>query len=130
MQIKGVMLASLAVFLIVVLAKAQFGTSTEEELAAFHEEFPNKEACLGKTMERMAPCTSQGCEQLVFTRLQKCLEQAQGDKEEFCETVGNEYEYYGRDDEFFTTYCAPHTKHRSECSKLLNQLGVYCYRTI
>jgi len=129
MQIKGVMFASLAVLLIIVLAKGLSGTSTEEELAAFHEEFPNKEACLGKTMERLAPCKSQGCEQLVFTRLHKCLEQAKGDKEVFCKNVNSPYAY-DREGDFYAAHCAPHTSYESECMKLVNQVGTYCSRII
>lgn len=127
MQIKGAMLASLVAFGLIALVRGLSSTSSEAEIAEFHKQFPNKDACLGATAERMALCTSPGCEQLVFARMQQCLDQARGDKEEFCESVTIWFEdSQGRD--IFDTHCSPHTSFESECEKLIAHVGGYCSR--
>ena len=125
MQVKGVLFASLIAFLIVVVARGVSTPSPEEELASFQAEYPSKEACLGKTAERMAPCSSPQCQAMVFDWAQKCLDKAPGDKEAFCEAHTDQYEW-GLNDEFFTTYCEPHTPYKAECEKLAIQVGRYC----
>lgn len=129
MQIQGAWGASLAVFIVIVVGRAMFGGSDEEDAAAFHEQYPTKDSCLSFAAERQAQCTSPGCEQLVFQRMFQCLDQAEGDKELFCANVTGYWEdSAGRD--IFQTHCEPHTPYETECEKLIGQVSGYCSRLI
>ena len=129
MQIKGPWLASLALFIVIVVGRSLFGGTDEADAAAFHEQYPTKDSCLGFTAERLAQCTSPGCEQLVAQRMQQCFDQADGDKELFCENVTGRWEdSLGRD--IFETHCEPHSPYETECEKLIGQVGGYCSRLI
>jgi hypothetical protein len=128
MRIKGVLLASVMVFATVNIGRSLL-VDTEQDAEAFHEAFPTKDACLSATAERQARCTSPGCEQLVFSRMNQCLDEADGDKELFCENVeGRWQDSAGLD--IFETHCAPHSPYESECQKMIGQVGAYCARLI
>lgn len=126
MHIKGVAIASLVVFLMVIAAKSYYGSASEAEIAKFHEETPNKEACFGRTSERMALCESPRCMDLVLTRLDKCLDFAHGDKAVFCEGVSRQFDSGGMSDEFFTAHCEPHDPIRINCEKMVLTAAYYC----
>ncbi len=125
---KGPLLASAALFVTIVVGRNLL-VDSDADVEAFHEAFPNKDACLTATAERQARCTSPGCEQLVFARMLQCLEDAQGDKELFCGNVeGRWQDSAGRD--IFETHCAPHSPYESECQKMIGFVGAYCSRLI
>lgn len=125
---KWPVVASLTVFMIVVIGRYFFGDATEDEIAAFHTEFPVKDACLSGAAERIAPCTSPNCYQGVHLFLDRCLEQAEGDKALFCENAGSFLDSQGRD--IFDTHCKPHTKYETECEKLISYAHYYCSRIL
>lgn len=125
---KGPLLASVTLFATVVIGRNLL-VDPEADAEAFHEAFPNKDACLSATAERQARCDSSGCEQLVFTRMLQCLEDADGDKELFCENVeGRWQDSVGRD--IFETHCSPHSPYEAECQKMIWHVGNYCARLI
>lgn len=128
MRIKGALLVPLMIFLTINLGR-QFLVSEEGAGAGTDEAVTTKDECLGLTAERQARCTSPGCEQLVFARMQQCLDEAEGDKEIFCENVEfNWRDSTGRD--IFETHCAPHSPYEFECEKMIGQVGGYCARLI
>ena len=129
MQIRGIALASAISVLVVLAARAMFAGPTTEDLVEFHEQYPNKDACLTAGAERIAPCTSGNCYAMANMRMQQCLERAAGDKEQFCEKVTIWFEdSRGRD--IFEYHCKPHTPYQSECEKLIGQVSQYCSRII
>lgn len=125
---KGALLASVTLFATVYIGRSLL-VDEEADMEAFREAFPTKDACLSATAERQARCTSPGCEQLVFTRMQQCLEDAEGDKELFCGNVeGRFQDSIGRD--IFETHCEPHSPYEAECQKMVWHVGNYCARLI
>ena len=129
MQLKWVALASAMSVLVVVMGRAVFSGPTTEDIAEFHEQYPNKDACLSAGAERIAPCTSPNCYAMANMRMQQCLERAAGDKELFCDKVTNWFEdSRGRD--VYEFHCKPHTPYQSECEKLIGQVAQYCSRII
>lgn len=125
---KWPVVASLTVFIIVVVGKYFFGSATEDEIAAFHSKHPDKDSCLSGAAERMAPCTSPNCYQGVRLFFDRCLEQADGDKTQFCENASNFLDSQGRD--IFETHCEQHSKYESECEKLISYTFNYCSRIL
>ena len=129
MQIKGIAFASAMCLLVVLAARAMFSGPTAEDLAEFHQQHANKDACLTAGAQRIAPCTSPNCYQMANMRMQQCLERAAGDKEQFCDKVTVWFQdSRGRD--IFEHHCKPHTPYRSECEKLIGQVSQYCSRII
>ena len=129
MQIKGIALASAVCLLLVLAARAMFGGTSTEDLAEFHETYPNKDACLTAGAERIAGCTAPNCYQMANIRMQQCLDRAAGDKALFCDKVTVWFQdSRGRD--IFETHCKPHTPYRTECEKLIGQVDQYCSRII
>ncbi len=129
MQIRGAALASAMCVLCVVGARAMFNGPTSEDLVEFHEQYPNKDACLSAGAERIAPCTSPNCYQMANMRMQQCLERAAGDKELFCEKVTIWFQD-SRGNDIFEKHCKPHTPYQTECEKLIGQVSQYCSRSI
>ena len=129
MQIRGPWLASLALFVVLVVGKWLFGSTDEADAAAFNERYPTKDSCLSFAAERLAQCTSPGCEQLVGQRMQQCFDQADGDKELFCENISRSLaDSAGRD--IFAAHCEPYSPYESECQKVVGYAGLYCSRLI
>ena len=125
---RGTLLGSIAVFATVVIGRNLLVDSEPDE-EAFNEAYPSKDACLSATAERQARCSTSGCEQLVFARMQQCLNDAEGDKELFCENVEFRWQdSAGRD--IFATHCEPHSPYELECQKMIGQVSGYCARLI
>ena len=114
---KGPILMSAAVFATIVIGKNLL-VDPEAEMEAFHEAFPTKDACLTATAERQARCDNAGCEQLVFARMNQCLEDAEGDKELFCENVEGRFQDSAGHD-IFETHCEPHSPYEAQCQKMV-----------
>jgi len=125
---KWPIVASLSALLIFVVGKSLFGTESDDDIAAFHTRYPVKDACLGAAAERMVPCTSPNCYQGVYLFLNRCLDQADGDKAQFCENVGSYLDSQERD--IFETHCKPHSDYVSECEKIIGYTGNYCSRIL
>jgi hypothetical protein len=121
--------ASVCSFVVIVVGRSMFGTTTEEELAAFKQRYPTKDSCLAGTAERIAPCTAPNCYELGYRFLDRCLDSADGDKQLFCTNVlDNGVDSLGRD--VFTTHCQPFTPYETECEKVVARTNAYCSRII
>lgn len=117
-------LASVVAFIVIVTGRALFGTSSEDELAEFHAKYPTKDTCISGAAERLAPCKSPNCEGVVYRFFLQCVDQADGDKEEFCANQDFQQDSLGRD--IFETHCKPHSDYQSECDKILGFTNNYC----
>jgi hypothetical protein len=129
MQMKWIWVASLTLFIVVVVGRGMFGKQTEDEAAEFKAKYPTKDSCLSGAAERVAPCTSPNCYNGVWVFLDRCLESADGNKESFCGSVlNNQQDSLGRD--VFETHCKPFTQYETECVKVIERTSFYCSRII
>ena len=117
-------IASAAAISVFVLGINTLGKSPEEQAESFRVNYPTKDACLGGGAERIARCQSPNCYSGVSLFMQRCLEQADGDKQTFCNNIAVLYDSEGRD--IFPTHCAQHTPYEAECDKLIGYTNAYC----
>lgn len=116
--------ASAAAISVFVVGINMLGKSPEEQAESFRANYPTKDACLGGAAERIAKCTSPNCYSGVNLFMQRCLEQAGGDKDTFCKNAGLLQDSEGRD--IFATHCASHTPYDTECEKVIGYTNAYC----
>ena len=128
MRLKGALLAPLMIFVTVVVGRSLLG-GAEEQAADAGSPIETKDQCLSATAERQARCTSPGCEQLVFARMHQCLDETDGEKEQFCDNAQVWWlDSEGRD--IFEAHCSLHSPYESECQKMIGQVGAWCARLI
>ena len=125
MQLKWITLASLVAFAVITVGRSWFGKTTEQELAELTARYPTKDSCLSGAAERIAPCTVPGCYDTGWTFLDRCLTRAEGDRELFCRNVAY-MQQDSRGNDLFQTHCEPFMPYRSECDKVILQVGSYC----
>ena len=121
---KWTFIASTCALIIIVLGKGFFGSDSEQELLEFKAQFPTKDSCLSGGAERIAKCNSPGCYNGVNSFMQKCLKQADGEIETFCNGIYMFQDSQQRD--IFPTHCEAHTPYEGECDKVMSYSQMYC----
>ncbi|MEL7537929.1 MAG: hypothetical protein AAFZ58_03115 [Pseudomonadota bacterium] len=117
-------IASAAAVSVFVLGMNYLGKSPEEQAASFRDNYPTKDSCIAGTAQRITKCSAPNCYSGVRLFAQRCLEQADGEKESFCRNI--EMWHDGQDRDIFETHCEPHTPYRTECEKVIGYVSAYC----
>lgn len=117
-------IASAAAISVFVLGMNFFGDETDARIAEFKAQFPDKTSCLAGGAERIRACTTPNCNRGVGLFMQRCLQQGDGDRNQFCDNISMLQSADGRD--IFSAHCEPHTPYREDCDRIIGYASQYC----